>query len=186
MFQINKILKNKDINLFLWFFSPILITLIIFIVKFLNINFFISYFKGESGIIENGTFFVLFFSIIITCSVLTKLKKKINLKNLYFIIIVFLIGLIYFTGEEISWGQQWFDWETNEFFKKNNDQSETNFHNISSWFDQKPRFILLLFIFFGGIFIPFYLKIKKKKLYSRSVQFWLFPNICWLFLFQNR
>ena len=112
-----KKISNKDINPFLWFFSPILITLIIFIVKFLNINFFISYFKGESGIIENGTFFVLFFSIIITFSVLTKLKKNINLKNLYFIIIVFLIGLIYFTGEEISWGQQWFDWETNEFFK---------------------------------------------------------------------
>ena len=127
MFQINKILKNKDINPFLWFFSPILITLIIFIVKFLNINFFISYFKGESGIIENGTFLVLFFSIIITFSVLNKLKKNINLKNLYFIIIVFLIGLIYFTGEEISWGQQWFDWETNEFGPDSNQTATFSF-----------------------------------------------------------
>ena len=175
MFQINKILKNKDINLFLWFFSPILITLIIFIVKFLNINFFISYFKGESGIIENGTFFVLFFSIIITCSVLTKLKKKINLKNLYFIIIVFLIGLIYFTGEEISWGQQWFDWETNEFFKKNNDQSETNFHNISSWFDQKPRFLLTYFVIIAGITCPL---LNRKNIFNENkLRFWIYPTI---------
>ena len=178
MFQINKILRENDLNPFLWFIFPILITLIFFIVKFLNINLFITYFIGEKGIIENGTFLFLFFAIITAFSVLNKLKKKINLKTLFFFIIFFLIGLIYFTGEEISWGQQWFKWETSSFFKHFNNQSETNFHNISSWFDQKPRFILLLFIFFGGIFIPFYLKIKKKKLYSRSVQFWLFPNIC--------
>ena len=152
MFQINKILRKNDLNPFFWFIFPILITLIFFIVKFLNINLFIAYFKGEKGIIENGTFLFLFFAIITAFSVLNKLKKKINLKTLYFFIIFFLIGLIYFTGEEISWGQQWFKWETNIFFKTINDQSETNFHNISSWLDQKPRFLLTFFVISGGIF----------------------------------
>ena len=175
MFQINKILKKNDLNPFLWFYFPILITLIFFIVKFLNINFFITYFKGEKGIIENGTFLALFFAIITSFSVLNKLKKNLNLKTLFFFIIFFLIGLIYFTGEEISWGQQWFKWETNNFFKRINDQSETNFHNISSWLDQKPRFALIFFVIFGGIFCPFLN--KKNILNSKKLTAWIYPTI---------
>ena len=175
MFQINKILRKNDLNPFFWFIFPILITLIFFIVKFLNINLFIAYFIGEKGIIENGTFLFLFFAIITAFSVLNKLKKKINLKTLYFFIIFFLIGLIYFTGEEISWGQQWFNWETNNFFKKINDQYETNFHNISSWFDQKPRFLLTFFVIFGGIFCPFFN--KKNFLNSKKLTAWIYPTI---------
>ena len=76
MFQINKILRKNDLNPFFWFIFPILITLIFFIVKFLNINLFIAYFKGEKGIIENGTFLFLFFAKITAFSVLKKLKKK--------------------------------------------------------------------------------------------------------------
>ena len=175
MFQINKILRKNDLNPFFWFIFPILITLIFFIVKFLNINLFIAYFIGEKGIIENGTFLFLFFAIITAFSVLNKLKKKINLKTLFFFIIFFLIGLIYFTGEEISWGQQWFNWETNNFFKKINDQSETNFHNISSWLDQKPRFLLTFFVIFGGIFCPFLN--KKNILNSKKLTAWIYPTI---------
>jgi len=175
MFQINKILKKNDINPLLWFFTPILTTLIIFIVKFLDINFFITYFKGENGIIENGTFFILFFSIVVSFSVLNKLKKNLNLRNLFFIIIIFLIGLIYFAGEEISWGQQWFNWETNNFFKKINDQSETNFHNINSWFDQKPRLLLTYFVIITGIFCPFLN--KKNILNSKKLTSYIYPTI---------
>ena len=175
MFQINKIFKKNDLNPFLWFYFPILITLIFFIVKFLNINFFITYFKSEKGIIENGTFLVLFFAIVTSFSVLNKLKKNLNLKTLFFFIIFFLISLIYFAGEEISWGQQWFKWETNNFFKRINDQSETNFHNISSWLDQKPRFLLTFFVIFGGIFCPFLN--KKNILNSKKLTTWIYPTI---------
>ena len=89
MFQINKIFKKNDVNPFLWFCFPILITLIFFIVKFLNINFFVTYFKGENGIIENGTFLVLFFAIVTSFSVLKKLKKNSNLKTLFFLLFSF-------------------------------------------------------------------------------------------------
>ena len=178
MFQIFKNLDNQKLPIFIWFYIPIIFFLNIFLVKFINEDFFNNYFQKETGFIENGTFIILFLSIITCCFILKKRNLFIFKKLFLFWIIIFLFGLIYFAGEEISWGQQWFKWQTSDFFMNFNDQSETNFHNISSWFDQKPRFILLLFIFFGGIFIPFYLKIKKKKLYPRSVQFWLFPNIC--------
>ena len=164
MFQFNKILKESDLNPNLWFFFPILISLIIFVSKSIDINFFITYFKGETGIIENTTFLILFISLCVCLSVLNKLKKKSYSKNILFFFIFFLLGLFYFSGEEISWGQQWFKWETNDFFKKINDQSETNFHNVSSWLDQKPRFFLTLFVIAGGLICPF-INIKLKNKY---------------------
>ena len=179
MFQINKILRKNGLNPFLWFIFPILITLIFFIVKFLNINLFIAYFKGEKGIIENGTFFILLISIITTFSVIKKIKTKLLSKNFYVLMILFLIGLVYFAGEEISWGQHWFNWETNNFFKNFNDQSETNFHNISSWFDQKPRFVLILFVILGGTIIPlFFDNSKKYFLLKYDSLKWFCPTFC--------
>jgi hypothetical protein len=178
MFQIFKNLDNQKLPIFIWLYIPIIFFLNIFLAKYINEDFFNQYFQQETGFIENGTFIILFFSII-TCLFILKKRNLFVFKKLFlFWIIVFLFGLIYFAGEEISWGQQWFKWQTFDFFMNYNDQSETNFHNISSWYDQKPRSLLLLFIFLGGIFLPFYLKIKKKKLYSRNIKFWLFPNIC--------
>ena len=72
MFQFNKILKESDLNPNLWFFFPILISLIIFVSKSIDINFFITYFKGETGIIENTTFLILFISLCVCLSVLNK------------------------------------------------------------------------------------------------------------------
>lgn len=41
-------------------------------------------------------------------------------------------GLLFFVaaGEEISWGQRIFGWQTNDFFLQNNKQHETNLHNL--------------------------------------------------------
>jgi len=60
-------------------------------------------------------------------------------------------GCVFFTGEELSWGQHLFGWATPESLLAINDQGETNLHNISSWFDQKPRMLLDLFVLYGGI-----------------------------------
>lgn len=40
------------------------------------------------------------------------------------------IAALYVALEEISWGQQFFDWESPEFFQKHNLQGETNLHNM--------------------------------------------------------
>ena len=64
------------------------------------------------------------------------------------------LGTLYVAGEEASWGQQYFQWATPEIWHAVNDQGETNLHNTSSWLDQKPRAILELGVFAGGILIP--------------------------------
>jgi hypothetical protein len=60
----------------------------------------------------------------------------------------------YIAGEEASWGQHFFAWETPPFWAAVNDQGETNLHNLSSWLDQKPRALLEAGVILGGIVIP--------------------------------
>jgi hypothetical protein len=61
---------------------------------------------------------------------------------------------LYVTGEETSWGQHLFGWSTPEEWAAVNDQNETNLHNTSAWFDQKPRLLLGIAIGVGGIGVP--------------------------------
>ncbi len=42
----------------------------------------------------------------------------------------FLVLFFFAAGEEISWGQRIFGWETGEYFMERNAQSETNIHNL--------------------------------------------------------
>ena len=54
-------------------------------------------------------------------------------QGVQFVLINMLFSLIFFlaAGEEISWGQRIFNWESNEFFLQFNAQEETNFHNLT-------------------------------------------------------
>lgn len=61
---------------------------------------------------------------------------------------------LYVGGEEISWGQQFAGWNTPEFWATYNDQGETNLHNTSSWLDQKPRLLLIIGVYAGGLLFP--------------------------------
>ena len=178
MFQIIKNFKSYNSFTFFWLYLPILIFLILLVFKHFYTELFFNFFQGEYGLIENGTFAILFFSTLISFSTLNLIKQKIKKKNLFIIYFFFTLGLIYFGGEEINWGQHWFHWEANNFFDKYNDQyindtSETNFHNISSWFDQKPRILLTIFVLVGGVFCPFFSKNSNKE----KLKYWILPNI---------
>lgn len=60
----------------------------------------------------------------------------------------------YIAGEEHSWGQHFFQWETPEAWSKLNRQDETNLHNTLDVFDKNPRLLLELGVLVGGILIP--------------------------------
>lgn len=70
------------------------------------------------------------------------------------------LGCLFISLEEISYGQHIFKWETPEHWQEINDQNETNLHNTSAWFDQKPRLVLLIGIIVGGIILPL---VRRKK-----------------------
>lgn len=83
----------------------------------------------EDESIENLTSIALFaasFYVLFRCFQSLAAKKFLW----SFIQLLLAIALFFMAGEEISWGQRIFHWETTGMFKKDNLQGETNFHNL--------------------------------------------------------
>ena len=74
-----------------------------------------------------------------------------------FVLIVTSIAALtclYTAGEEMSWGQHFFHWNTPEYWALVNRQNETNLHNTYAIFEKYPRAILEIGMVVGGILIP--------------------------------
>ena len=113
----------------------------------------------ENGFIENLQVIFVLMSIIL----LIKIKfefKKLNIIHLF--IIIKILALIYYLGEEISWGQHFFKWNSPIIFQEINNQKETNLHNISNLFDQLPRALVFFWCAFSVILINF-IRLKTKN-----------------------
>ncbi|MCG8326000.1 MAG: hypothetical protein MI673_10825 [Thiotrichales bacterium] len=91
-------------------------------------------------------------------------------------IVIIILACFYFAGEELSWGQQIYGWTTPERLTEINDQNETNFHNTSSWFDQKPRLVLELWVLIGGVILPLGQWLNKTGYAYGSWRYWFWPS----------
>lgn len=69
-------------------------------------------------------------------------------------IVFFTVSCFYIAGEEHSWGQWFFYWDTPDFWGKLNTQDETNLHNTSGLFNHFPQKVLELAILVGGVLLP--------------------------------
>lgn len=135
-----------------------------------------SWFRHELGIIENLTVALLAAALFCALSVIIRYGKSLDpLLKIY--LVVFSIGCIYFAGEEASWGQHWFGWETSEYFLGINSQQETNFHNTSFWLDRAPKGAVSFCIFVGGIVIPLLFYFKSWKIDYQKRFWWLWPTL---------
>jgi len=129
----------------------------------------------ENNLVELGTVVVLIPGIVvgIKCFLIRNLILN---RSLMAWIMLMTAACIYFGGEELSWGQQLFKWETPEKMHAINDQNETNLHNISSWLDQKPRVLLELWILIGGIVLPVWRFSRKIDYSSDNWRYWFWPD----------
>jgi formate hydrogenlyase subunit 3/multisubunit Na+/H+ antiporter MnhD subunit len=93
-----------------------------------------KWFTGEDGAAENLQ--VLFFALafVLCFPVIARLWKAgaqaRQAKLFAAMYLVLSLGLFFIIGEELSWGQRIFGWETSEELKAINKQEETNIHNI--------------------------------------------------------
>lgn len=122
----------------------------------------------ENGLIENLQAILLIIAII-NLVVLLINRNKFGNKIIYNLVILNFLGLVYYLGEEISWGQHFLKFSSNNFFLQFNKQSETNIHNISNLFNELPRAIVFIWC---SLIIFFYKKINLNK----DLKIFICPN----------
>jgi len=169
--------KNEyELKSWLWLWLPVVLFILIFGSALISEYVHDTFFAGELGFIELATPLMLVPAIISGFVIFINREKLVTQQLAYWILLVTL-ACIYIAGEEISWGQQLVGWGTPEWVKEVNDQHETNLHNTSSWFDQKPRVLLEIFVLVGGIFLPIKRKLQGINLPRDSWQYWLYPTM---------
>ncbi len=120
----------------------------------------------ENGIVEIIQIIFLFFTIYILLTLFFQ-KKIFQSKLINNFIILEIIGLTYFFLEEISWGQQFFNFDTFKIFLDKesflyNHQGETNLHNTSRLFNEFPRILVIIWCSLS-IFIVQYFNLNLKN-----------------------
>ena len=105
------------------------LTIIGVIAAWVNKEWFLQEYVAEDHFIEDVTLIPL---AILTITCFTYLVKFARKKNLWFFLVYLFFGLASFfvLGEEISWGQRIFNFQSSEFFKEHNTQGEENIHNL--------------------------------------------------------
>lgn len=167
--------KSRELPSWFWLWLMPMLLVIQISVRWISPEFASAQFSGEGGIIENVTVVVLIPAILIAVYIVSQRRY---LPAGWMFVWYALIGLacFYFAGEEASWGQHWFGWETPDGLKELNDQGETNFHNMSSWLDQKPRLIVELAALFGGVVLPIWRSYKAIQFVGGSWQALFWPT----------
>jgi hypothetical protein len=88
-----------------------------------------STFIDEDGIAEWLTVIALVGGAVISIKRFFQLRKQKKKLFLTFLLITALV-LLFGAGEELSWGQRLFHFQSSTFFKKHNTQKEINIHNL--------------------------------------------------------
>ncbi len=68
---------------------------------------------------------------------------------IWFFYLIFALGLFFLAGEETSWGQDFHQYKTPDFFERRNEQGEVSLHNLEGW--QGKNHLLRLAFGAGGL-----------------------------------
>lgn len=160
--MMSRVREFKDVSPVFWIVFPILSMTAFCLIGYFSPESIQQWINEEFGLIENLQVFFLGFTVFYGIK-LIQLRSLPNGCWLRIGIGLGVFAIVFALAEELSWGQAYFAWDTPEFFHKFNDQGETNFHNSTSWLDQKPRALLELFVILGGIVSPVWMWIRSRK-----------------------
>lgn len=85
--------------------------------------------------------------------------------------IVAALSSLYIAGEEMSWGQHFFHWNTPDYWTNINLEGETNLHKAYDILDKAPRVTLEIGVLIGGLLIPLAAMFKPQMRASRLALF---------------
>jgi len=157
---------NKYCNRYLTHYIPLLFFCFLLLADKYSSNFLPGLTSSELGLVESLQAVLLVCSIYLVLTLLIRHGAVLDIFMKNWLWLVF-VGCTYIFFEEISYGQHYFGWDTPEKILQLNDQQETNLHNMSSWFDQKPRTLVEIGVFVGGILIPLISRFKQLNFSAR-------------------
>ena len=168
--------EKRHLPRWLWLWFPPLLLLLIVPIKVIDPGFYAAYIDGELGLIELATPLLSIIGALVGIRLLG-ISADLPSRRLRIWVVLTMLGCVYFAGEELSWGQHLFGWGTPAYLEAVNDQEETNLHNISSWFDQKPRLLLELWVLVGGVVLPLSRLARNQSLAPADESYWFWPTV---------
>jgi len=137
-----------------WLGVPVFVAVFVVATHTLAPDWYDSWVLPEGyGILEISHFIMPVAGLIIASSLL--MRPFVKARPLTFAVtLIGALSCLYIAGEEVSWGQHFFHWNTPEYWTEVNRQAETNLHNTYAIFEKTPRAILQIGIVIGGIILP--------------------------------
>ncbi|MCG3118587.1 MAG: hypothetical protein ALAOOOJD_00807 [bacterium] len=120
-----------------------------------------KWFTREDGIAEDLQV-LLFVAALALCVPVVSRIWKTGAKVFALMYAMFGLGLFFIIGEELSWGQRIFGWETSTEMKAINKQEETNIHNIEGVGD-KIKWVHVLIGAYGTFLPLFFLRAQLRS-----------------------
>ena len=157
-----KVKSQDNLPVLLWAFVPFIALFTTIIVEYFSDEEQRAWLVGENGPYEVLQVIVLLLAL--TLAIYTLIKTSVKHKWLIAWISFASLCCLYVAGEEVSWGQHIMNWSTPEYWQQLNDQGETNLHNTTSYLDQKPRLLLVIGVYIGGLILPLIALFKPKTL----------------------
>jgi hypothetical protein len=137
-----------------WFWIPLLLALFVIASSQLSPGWYLRHVLPEGyGALEFLQFVLALGALYIAVRLL--FRPFVRARPLVFTVTLLgALGSLYIAGEEMSWGQHFFHWNTPEYWALVNRQQETNLHNTYYIFEKLPRSILEIGVVVGGILVP--------------------------------
>ena len=164
--------KPRDVSWIFWLALPLGSLAMRLLVPFLGEARCEFLMRNELGLVENAT--VLFLLPAFVVSVLIFLRRHELPRGAGWVMLILGLAALFFAGEEISWGQHYFGFDTPRAIAEVNRQQEFNIHNTYSKYggnllNNVPRQLLNVAMF-AAIILPLVLLAFRRRLEGSGFQ----------------
>lgn len=161
-----------------WLGLPIVSLMVILISPVLGYERWKEVMVSEYGVLEITTLLILAPAVVFGIGDFRRRRELPG--TVGWLMLLGALCAFYFLGEEASWGQHYFGYETPESIAERNYQKEFNLHNLEGFgaiFNNVPRQAMLVGVIVGGLILPFVKTEQRNRPDAPSrVWYWLIPR----------
>ncbi len=172
---------GRDVTALVWLGLPGAALSLLLATPLMGHDLWSDFMLSEFGFFEIATLIMLFTAIVLGVSAILTPRAR-RVRWLRPLLVLAVLGAVYFAGEEASWGQHYFNFETPEEWRDINSQEEFNFHNLTiehyGLLDNVPRVGMLLACLILGVILPLIRHWQGDSHYNPeySVVGWVVPS----------